>query len=50
MKIKNYIIGLSIIVSSIIISISMVVANKSSNKNKIEEIKRKLKLIPSELV
>ena len=38
MKIKNYIIGLSIIVSSIIISISMVVANKSSNKNKIEEI------------
>ena len=38
MKIKNYIIGLSIIVSSIIISISMVVANKSANKNKIEEI------------
>lgn len=38
MKFKNYIIGLSIIVSSIIISISVVVANKSSNKNKIEEI------------
>jgi hypothetical protein len=38
MKFKNYIIGLSIIVSSIIISISMVVAYKSSNKNKIEEI------------
>ena len=38
MKFNNYIIGLSIIVSSIIISISMVVAYKSSNKNKIEEI------------